>query len=221
MISAVGSQNYVMMHPGLPRDNPGAYPGDVQFLLSHGLIQSLHRSGSSFSVDVTPEGYDVYAALRAASESDSNVEKSLRRFVDSQKLLAAYGDAISKWQLAEELLWSADNAKQLTAIGHHCREALQEFADVLAKQSGVYEVPADRAKTVARIRAVIDARIQSDEVRAFCNALLAYWGTVSDLAQRQEHGAAKAGDPLSWSDGRRVVFQTLLVMYEINEAIVK
>ena len=47
--------------------------------------------------------------------------------------------------------------------------------------------------------------------RAFLDALLTYWGTVSDLVQRQEHGAKKEGEPLMWEDARRVVFQTAIV----------
>jgi len=33
-------------------------------------------------------------------------------------------------------------------------------------------------------------------------ALLAYFGTVSDLIQRQEHRAQKQGTPLNWEDAR-------------------
>jgi hypothetical protein len=53
----------------------------------------------------------------------------------------------------------------------------------------------------------------------FLVALLAYWGTVSDLVQRQEHGAQKEGGPLVWEDGRRVVFQTAIVMFEVDRAL--
>jgi hypothetical protein len=46
-----------------------------------------------------------------------------------------------------------------------------------------------------------------------------YWGTVSDLVQRQEHGAQKQGAELTWEDARRVVFQTAIVMYEVSRAL--
>jgi hypothetical protein len=39
------------------------------------------------------------------------------------------------------------------------------------------------------------------------------------LVQRQEHGAQKEVTPLTWEDARRVVFQTCVVMYEINRAL--
>jgi hypothetical protein len=54
--------------------------------------------------------------------------------------------------------------------------------------------------------------------QAFLDALLAYWGTVSDLVQRQEHGGLREREPLTWEDTRRVVFQTAIVMFEIAQA---
>jgi hypothetical protein len=54
---------------------------------------------------------------------------------------------------------------------------------------------------------------------SFAEALLAYFGTVSDLVQRQEHGAQREGAPLRWEDARRVVFQTAMVMLELDRAL--
>jgi hypothetical protein len=72
---------------------------------------------------------------------------------------------------------------------------------------------------VDRIRAVLSTRERSAAHQAFLTALLSYWGTVSDLVQRQEHGAQKEGEPLTWEDARRVVFQTAVVMFEIARAV--
>jgi hypothetical protein len=55
--------------------------------------------------------------------------------------------------------------------------------------------------------------------KPFLDALLGYWGTVSDLIQRQEHGGQKEGQSLVWEDGRRVVFQTAVVMFEIDRSL--
>jgi hypothetical protein len=46
--------------------------------------------------------------------------------------------------------------------------------------------------------------------------MLAFWGAVSDLAQRQEHGAQREAEPLGWEDARRLVFLSAVVMYEID-----
>jgi hypothetical protein len=51
-------------------------------------------------------------------------------------------------------------------------------------------------------------------------AIIGYWGAVSDLAQRQEHGAQKEGDPLTLEDSRRLVFHTAFVMYELDRLVV-
>jgi hypothetical protein len=62
------------------------------------------------------------------------------------------------------------------------------------------------------------SKIGSTE-KPFLEALVAYWGTLSDLIQRQEHGALREGDALVWEDDRRVVFQTCVVMYELSRAL--
>jgi hypothetical protein len=64
--------------------------------------------------------------------------------------------------------------------------------------------------TVARIRSVLEhlAGLLGATEKPLLDALLTYWGTVSDLVQRQEHGAQREGESLSWADSRRVVFQT-------------
>jgi hypothetical protein len=51
------------------------------------------------------------------------------------------------------------------------------------------------------------------------DALVTYWGTVSDLVQRQEHGAAKEGEPIGREDARVTVFQTAMVMFECSRAL--
>jgi hypothetical protein len=50
-------------------------------------------------------------------------------------------------------------------------------------------------------------------------ALVPFRGTVSDLVQRQEHGGQREGAPLRWEDGRRLVFQTAVIMFEIDSAL--
>jgi hypothetical protein len=107
----------------------------------------------------------------------------------------------------------------LTIIGHEIREAIQFFTDELVKQYGV-QAAADVTKTVDRLRAVIGEL--SDEIGAAYSATLAalvvYWGTVTDLAHRQEHGALKEREALSIEDTRRLVFQTAVVMCEIDRS---
>ena len=58
-------------------------------------------------------------------------------------------------------------------------------------------------------------------VKPFIDALIVYWGTLDDLVQRQEHGAQKEGEALSWEDARRLVFQTINVMVELRRTLPK
>lgn len=53
----------------------------------------------------------------------------------------------------------------------------------------------------------------------FLEAVVAYWGTVADLIERQEHGAQKEGEALTWEDARRIVFHTAIVMFEVDRSL--
>ncbi len=76
--------------------------------------------------------------------------------------------------------------------------------------------------TVERPRTIIKETApskKSKSVEKFLYALIAYWGALSDLVQRQEHGANKEGEQLVWEDARRVVFHTCVVMFELGRSI--
>jgi hypothetical protein len=96
------------------------------------------------------------------------------------------------------------------------------FAAECVSLYGATGAPADPEKTVDRLRAVIaEAAPRLGETeRPLLDALVVYWGTVHDLAARQEHGAAKAV-PLVAEDARRVVFHTATVMFELDRALVR
>ena len=59
----------------------------------------------------------------------------------------------------------------------------------------------------------------SRDKRFVAEKLVDYWHAVSNLAQRQEHAASREGSSLTEDDARRVVFQTLNVMVEIDRAL--
>jgi hypothetical protein len=145
----------------------------------------------------------------------------LVRYLDSDAFQQSYPEAHRKWAEAAELLWKSDSQRQLTMIGHLCREAMQEFGTALVDRHQPSGVDADKAHDVARIRAVLDQHrpLLGTTAAPFLDALLPYWGTVTDLVQRQEHGAQKEGRPLVWEDGRRVVFQTAVVMFEVDRVL--
>jgi hypothetical protein len=111
--------------------------------------------------------------------------------------------------------------ENLTVVGHTAREALQSFASELVELHEVADAPADPTKTVARVRSVIGAYRESLGTRrsALLDALLAYWGTVNDLAQRLEHAGQREGRPLSRDEARQLVYLTAQVIFEMDRTL--
>ncbi len=218
-VAIANSYQSLLLHEGLPRDHPGAFPGDLETLARAGVLaHSIGAHGPEY--DVTPLGYRYFELLQLAKGSPvQRVEKTTRSFLDTERFAKAYPLSHRKWLEAERLLWSPEAADKVTTIGHLCREALQEFVDALAVAAGQSAV-ADKAKTIARMKAVFAAKSVSGAVGAHLDALLVLVGTLNDLVQRQEHGATKEGQQLRWEDGRRLVFLTLVVLTECDHALV-
>jgi hypothetical protein len=219
----VMSQPHRVQHPGLPGGAIDPYPGDWKALADEGLLRVTPTATKGcLHIDVTPRGFQHYSEMKAKSGKPVEVmESHIRNYLDSVIFKEHYPAAWEKWSHAEELLWSADSARQLTNIGHLCREAAQEFAEAFVKRQNIAHAGEDKAHTVARVRVVLkqlNDTLGRDEGKLL-EALLTYWGTVSDLIQRQEHGGQKEGTPLTWEDARRVVFHTAVVMFEIDRVV--
>jgi hypothetical protein len=215
----VTGEGSFLMYPGVG-ERPSAHKADLETLADAGLLRrDFTRQGGPI-YDITPHGRRYYELMKRCSrEALAVVEDDVQRYLDAEAFTASYPDAHQRWRQAANKLWQADSIAQLTDIGHICREAIQAFAATLVERTGTVDAPSDRAKDVARIKAVLRARVTSETNREFLDALVAYWGTVSDLVQRQEHGAAKEGEVLTWKDARRVVFQTAIVMFEVDQAV--
>lgn len=209
-------------HPSLAKRDRRIYLGDVEALAREGLLALRFTSRGDPQFDITPSGFEYYEYLKKRTEdSVGRIETTMKNYLDAHQFQQKYSVAYQKWSSAEDLLWGTDTEQQLTTIGHLCREAVQEFTSVLIDHHKPANVTDDKTKTVARLRAILEAK--SDQLgskeKAFLEALLAYWGTVNDLIQRQKHGAQKEGERLVWEDARRVVFQTAIVMFEIDNAL--
>ncbi len=238
---------FVEAHRSAPRDArsyfiPAESMGSTQATFLHGRVRGLHFEGTLADAEVlaeagllrmssgsrgdphfyvTPNGIARYEARMGGCAPVSTVESRIREYLSRSELKKVHSAALGKWEQAERLLWSADSAQQYTTIGHLCREALQNFAESIASQHSVDVSSIDPPRTVARLRAVVAARstkLGATE-KPLLDALIAYWGTLSDLIQRQEHGANREGEALVWEDGRRVVFQTCVVMYEVSRSL--
>ena len=213
-----------IQHPGLPDGRIPAYKGDVEVLAHEGLLLGSYSSQGNFIFDVRPLGFRYYEYLKQRNgQPIQELETTIGNYLNAEQFQKKYSTTYKKWAAAEAMLWESDSEKQLTTIGHLCREAMQEFATALVNHYQPPNVEKNKASTVARIRAILE--IMGDKLgkteKPFLDAILAYWGTASDLVQRQEHGAQreKVREPLVWEDGRRVVFQTAVVMFEIDSAL--
>lgn len=221
----IGPPGVELIHPAIPRQSPRIYEGDLRTLGSYGLISivSYDRNGIE-SFYITNDGFRMYdQIMKKLGHPTERIQGIIKDYLESGRFRTSYLHAYDKWAQAENLLWTDDSISVLTTIGHLIREAMQEFAETVVSRYNPLGCTSDKSKTVARIRAVINSLAQKCEEteRAFLDALLTYWGTVSDLAQRQEHGAQKEGEPLLWLDARRLVFQTAVVMFEIDNTLSK
>ena len=208
-------------HQGLANSTLNAYMGDIEVLAREGLIYLSHDQFIS-SFDVLPLGFKYYEYMKQqGGQPLQNVTTQVQSYLAAEPFRTKYHSAYQKWAQADALLWASETQTQLTTIGHICREALQEFTTVLVIEFQPSNVDQDPAHTISRIRAVLDLQINNlgSTEKPLLEALLEYWGTVNDIVQRQEHGAQKDGKPLAWEDGRRVVFQTAIVMLEISTSL--
>jgi hypothetical protein len=161
---------------------------------------------------VTAEGLRRTYEARLVDRS-TGINSRIGRYVNEEKIRATYPDAYDKWRDSLDF-FVVDPERHATRIGHGCREALMLFSDALVRD---VDVDARPNETIKKVRAALEARDDlSDRVR---EVTLAYFGTTWDLAQRQEHGAIRDKGPLRPDDARRVVFHTMLAMYELDQTL--
>ncbi|MBI4928469.1 MAG: hypothetical protein HY835_11935 [Anaerolineae bacterium] len=188
------------------------------------LLAGSYGSFRMIDFDVTPLGFRYYEYLQQKiGNSEKRVEISMHEYLDAENFQARYPNAFQKWAQAEVLLWGEDSQAHLTTIGHLCREATLDFFTSLMENSHLPISCKGSNSTISNLRTVINSQagnLGSAESQ-FLEALVAYWGGLSDLIQRQEHGAQKEGKPLVWEDARRIIFQTINVMYEVDRSLVK
>lgn len=203
-------------------DFPHPYKGDVETLARSGLLNASNTSKGTLTFDVAPLGFRYYEHLmKSRGSAAERVETNVMGYLGTSGFQQRHPEAFAKWQQAEELLWSSNSEMQHTAVGHHCREAMQLFATSLVNRYQLPEVESDPAKTVSRLRAVLNQAklVASAGIIEMLDALVVYWGTTSDLAQRQGHGGQKEGAVLTREDSRRLVFHSAIVMIEFDRVL--
>lgn len=147
------------------------------------------------------------------------VESDIVGYLDFGEFPKRYQEAYQSWSEASRLLRSSSAKHHLIEIGHHCREAFREYSLALASRfcpPGISTVqnPTSRLRLI-----IVHLRDQIGTPHEFLDALVEYFSQVWKLANRQEHSADKVGDSLTWEDARRLVFQTAIVMVEVDRLL--
>lgn len=175
-----------------------------------------HAAAVGIDRRVTAEGLRLSGSEHRAQTHGRLVEQ-LVGSIDEADLESRYRDAFETWEAAVGL-FGLDPIRHARRIGEDCRASLAAFADAALRRYRV-EAPGN-AGTVSKLRALLGAvGPDSHAVSAHHHALVSYWGTVSDLDQRQAHEASRERDRLAREDARRAILYTLLVMVEVDRAL--
>ncbi len=196
-----------------------AAPQDLKALKREALTETtgpVQVSSGSYTFHLTHKATALARSIKGRGEPLEDMENEPVRYIEAGEFRSRYPEAARKWTHAARLL-AEDPIENATRIGHDCREALAAFASGLLDRHGAQVFDAGGG-TVDSIRAVIKRHRAElgGRVSAFLDALVTYWGTVSDLAQRQEHAAQREAEALTALDARRVVCHTAIVMYELH-----
>jgi hypothetical protein len=192
--------------------------GDMDVLSAEGL---LAFRGDTFTI--SPRTVALYREWKANQvEPTADIEEQIHRYLDRERFCERYPEAYRRWKEAAVLLWGEDSTQELSTIGHKCREAVQEFATALLTLHELTDANPDKAKTRERFSTVVNARrpVIGAAKSDLLDALFDYWKAAGEqLVQRQEHAGQREGEPLTWEDGRRVVFQTAVLMFEVDRTL--
>jgi hypothetical protein len=212
----------MLRHEGFPDTYREFDYKDAAVLRDAGLLNVTYRGeGGVFYFVVSPSGLQAYGDWhRQMGDAAAVVEGDIRTLVESEGFRTRHPNAYDCWQEATNLLWAKDATDRVSDLGHHCREAMQEFADSLLANMNLQPEEADKQKTKNRIAQALEHAKASgkfgDATFGILDAMSAYWAALNQLVVRQEHSGTKEGEPPDWDDARDVVFQTLFVMYELD-----
>jgi hypothetical protein len=211
-----------LFHGGFPSKKIEVNSAVMDFLLNVPLTQVYDVSGTNFYFDISPEGLRYYAdRMQEHAAPMERVEERMRETLLRPDFQKAHPKSYAKWVEAEALLWEADATKDESKIGLLCVEAVTIFTDELVERCQPPDVTTDRKRSKDRLSAVVKHRRPNlgNAESEWVDALFVYWSKVAALAQRVKHAAEKHGDSIVWNDGRRAVFQTLSLMYEVHDLL--
>ena len=205
-------------HPSIPGSRITLEKGDIEVLVRRGFILLAHAGGTISTFDVTPEGSDYYEQMmRRAGSPAHQVDAGIRRFLDAEDFQRRYPQATDRWNETVTRLWASDEQTEWIMIARLCREAMNAFAVEFASRFRPVsdEQAGQPAEAIATINDILEeqgARLDPAD-RALLEVLGAYWRVVTTLADQQ---AGDAGGSVTWESTRRIVFQTGVMMFELD-----
>jgi|ERR1700722_6652086 len=182
-------------------------------LRDEGYLKAYFGGGGEMhNVELTHRGRD---AAQTMDPFDRFYGES-RRSLGSEGFAAAYPGVYQPWAEAESLLWNDDPESHLTTIGHKVREATQAFATALVETHRPPDVDSNPINVEKRLGAVIAMYMEKlpNSRRLILEGLGNLWESTNGLIQRQEHGAQKEGEKVTWDDARRTVHLSMFLMIE-------
>jgi hypothetical protein len=207
----------------MPRPAPlfaGVNKGSIGNQLHSAYVREMLREAADkLGLDkrISPSGLKKTYEQRTAERSD-RIVAHFAAHIDEAAFASRYPVAYEKWRDAFDL-YELDAERHATRIGHDCRDAINAFAADLVRLHDLDIEPAV-STTKKTVREAFAAHADgSKRVRTFVDALLACWEALIGLVMRQDHSGERPESVIGAEDSRRLVFQTLLVMVEIDSAL--
>ncbi len=212
----------MIIHSGLPYGQMSAYIPDLLILYQNQLISLQPKTQTSGFFGILPLGFGYCDYIKSSAGSPvQNFESTVLEYLSAEPFKREFLDAYQKWTEAEALLRSRGSRRRLSTIGYLCKDAMRKFASVLTdrysppSQGATSEDPVERLRAVLNCRAAVLGKMD----KTLFDALLPCWDSIADLVQGQECPEGTEGERFVWEDGRRLVFQTALIMFEIAWAL--
>jgi hypothetical protein len=211
-----------MLHPGFNNGWTDVVIVYLRILDNSGLIKIYDSNdpNAEFSFTLTSSGFQYYEFIKNESVNPiERTEKEILSFINIPSYEQRYQKAFFKWNEAEKLLWITNNEINLSTVGHLCREAMQEFLEVLVKRRGLENQCPQKDKTKNRVQVLIKNKksTSSDTIIKLLEKLYEFWDMLNELIQRQEHYGLKERETIVLDDAKRVVIYTVIMMNELDK----
>lgn len=191
---------------------------DFDLLEEQGLVSGRSR-GDRGRFALKPAAFRCCAQLKSkVDQTLESVENQVRRYIANSAFEEAFPNSFSKWHEAAELLWSSDGRSKVSTIGLRCVEAMQDFADELAKRYTADLIKGGIEQHENRVHAIVASHLRSaaHENKKHLKALADYWGAIAKHAQNAKH--ANESDA-SWVDAKHLVIRLGFVMMDLDIAL--